>query len=166
MKRVLSETVWTAFALISTALLLPALAHAEAAAAPGATALAGRVCCVKGTWAGTITQSLSRTCPEPTINEKFTFVLTQGAACTRDVTGQVTTAKGQLMNFVGAASKPAQKNCCHLEGTLTKPADLTEHVSIAADFCTTGETTVATGTAHSVSGEPGRQKRYGKKGLA
>jgi hypothetical protein len=151
MKRVLSESTWIAVALVGATVLAPAIAHAAAIGLPG------QVCCVKGTWAGTITQRASPTCPDPTVNEPFTFVLTQDAACTKNVTGRVTTAQGALMNFVGTVAK-TQPRCCHLEGTLTTPSDPAERVTVVIDFCPMGQNIVANGTAHSVSGPSGKQR--------
>lgn len=114
-------------------------------------------CCIGGKWSGKITQTLSPTCPEPSVGEVFTFVITQDKSCSPTVTGKVTTADGGIKNFTGTV-KPLLNRCCQLEGSFTTPGDPTEKDAATIDFCTVNGVLSAKGKATSTSGTPPKQR--------
>jgi hypothetical protein len=141
------------------------LAAAFALAVPGASYGESANCCIDGTWQGTISQTLSKSCPEPAVTEAFTFVIVQGGRCGQNVTGTVTThPEGHIMKFKGTA-KPSTKKCCTLEGTVTSTSDPTDVSTISVEICSqktfgpaSSTALEGTGTAHSVSGTAPNQR--------
>ncbi len=107
------------------------------------------LCCVRGEYRGTRTDTKSPTCTNPK-SEDFTLVMNQDPNCGSKIWGTIKSATGPVQNFTGTIGK-GMRPCCTIELTVTNPKN-GEQTKASGNICWKNKNWVASGTYKNSGG--------------
>jgi len=107
------------------------------------------LCCVRGQYRGTHTDTKSRTCTNPK-SEQFTLSMEQDGNCGSKIWGTITSTTGPVQSFTGTLGM-GMRPCCTIEITMTNPKN-GEQSKISGTICWKDKNWVASGTYMGPSG--------------